>query len=84
MEKIYVVIQKNDSTPLVNIRENAKAALEEFNNMFTTNPSADLKVVEFDRSVFYANVAANYKLTAWIGEGTIVNPVTLVTNGNVQ
>lgn len=76
MEKIYIVMSTTSdgiSTTVCDTPAEAKAGFVTF---FESNPNADIKILEFSRTSFYQNVAANFRLSAYTNEGVVVNPFT--------
>lgn len=76
MEKIYVVTSKTSdgvSTMVCDTTAEAKAG---FMTFFESNPNANIKILEFFRTSFYQNIAANFRLSAYMNEGIVINPFT--------
>lgn len=77
MEKIYVVVSKTTDSSSCVVCDTPEEAKAGFMHFFDANPNADTKILEFSRTSFYQNIAGNFKLSAYLQEGTIINPFTL-------
>ena len=76
MEKIYVVISKTSDGVSIIVCDTGAEAKAGFVTFFESNPNADIKILEFSRTSFYQNVAANFRLSAYTNEGVVINPFT--------
>lgn len=77
MEKIYVVISKTPDCVAAIVCDTTEEAKTRFINAFDANSNSDIKILEFSRTSFYQNIASDFRLSAYLNEGKVINPFTL-------
>ena len=76
MEKIYIVTSTTSDGVSTMVCDTSAEAKAGFIIFFESNPNADIKILEFSRKSFYQNIAKNFRLSAYLNEGVVINPFT--------
>ena len=76
MEKIYIVTSTTSDDVSTMVCDTPAEAKTGFITFFESNPNADIKILEFSRKSFYQNIAENFRLSAYLNEGVVINPFT--------